>query len=300
MDSNELNERIEKMASSKTFDYIEAFEILKENKNDIELFRNKIFPVIKLFVPKMVYKYCSFGDNLELNNLKLKTLSDNKVFLSHHSNMNDPFDSKGLYYDNLKLAKEVDRLKDCNGLIIEDFAKDMVMTCFTANDFNCLPMWAHYSNNHNGYCVSYDTDIPENHMLFSTIVPIQYIGNRIDMTEYMIDYFTKLEKLVDKNIEKGITTHIIRDYGMVFISLFFTCLKQNKWSYENEYRVSVGKTQGNDYLEAKPKAIYIGMNCSSEYEEKLMGIADFNDIEIFKMKPNNHTTSYELIPMPME
>ena len=43
-----------------------------------------------------------------------------------------------------------------------------------------MTMWAHYSNNHQGLCVSYDMTVKENILLKGCTFPIQYVDKRID------------------------------------------------------------------------------------------------------------------------
>lgn len=46
-----------------------------------------------------------------------------------------------------------------------------------------MPMWAHYANNHAGFCVSYD--MKENKQLSGCTFPVQYTNQRIDITSLM-------------------------------------------------------------------------------------------------------------------
>jgi hypothetical protein len=48
-----------------------------------------------------------------------------------------------------------------------------------------MPMWAHYSNNHKGYCIAYDMNDNYNMSLKSCMLPVQYVNKRIDITEVM-------------------------------------------------------------------------------------------------------------------
>ncbi|MBI6874647.1 DUF2971 domain-containing protein [Clostridium aciditolerans] len=104
-----------------------------------------------------------------------------KVYLAEPKSFNDPFDNKAFFYRNEVLSK-YDFLKSFNGKIIDDFSSYVRLSSFTSNGVNSMPMWAHYSNNHQGYCVMYNTKLRENINLLSNLFPVQYIEQRIDIT----------------------------------------------------------------------------------------------------------------------
>lgn len=94
---------------------------------------------------------------MELNRIKIDTIRDKTVYLAENSSMNDPYEGKACFYDNNKLAK-YKRLSHCDGMLIDDFSQYTRITSFTGQSVNCMPMWAHYSNNHLGFCVTYETN----------------------------------------------------------------------------------------------------------------------------------------------
>ena len=60
---------------------------------------------------------------------------------------------------------------------------------------------AHYSNNHSGFCVSYDMKL--NPTLSSCTFPIQYISERLDVTAFMQEQAQKMCDEIDKQISEG-------------------------------------------------------------------------------------------------
>ena len=39
--------------------------------------------------------------------------------------------------------------------------ENTALVSLSGNSFNCLPMWAYYTNNYRGYCVEYDVIVPD-------------------------------------------------------------------------------------------------------------------------------------------
>ena len=56
-------------------------------------------------IPDVVYKYYSLTDDEKMNEQKLRTLENGKVYLSSLAGFNDPFEGNSLIFDNEKLAK---------------------------------------------------------------------------------------------------------------------------------------------------------------------------------------------------
>lgn len=67
------------------------------------------------------------------------------------------------------------------------------------------------------------------------------------------------------------------------ISLF-TNIKHSSWSYENEFRCSIGiSSEVSPYVTAYPKEIYGGMNCLQENKEFLIKIGNELNIPVYEM-----------------
>lgn len=128
------------------------FEVPRGKARD-EMFKI-IYETARCHTPETLYKYFSLTDNKEMNDKKFKTVVDKKIYMSSINDFNDPFDGKGFYYDNNIISKysELDKYE---GRIFE-FSDLIKCTCFTGNGVQSMPMWSHYSNNHQGFCVEYD------------------------------------------------------------------------------------------------------------------------------------------------
>lgn len=276
-----------------SMDYLKAMELIKKNTNN-DIVMQIISEIARLHVPELVYKYDSLSDNFEKDIRKFKTLLNKKVYLADPKSFNDPFDNKAFFYRNEVLAK-YDFLKYCNGKIIDDFSNYVRLASFTSNGINNMPMWTHYSNNHRGYCVVYNTKSNKNTDLSSNLFPVQYIEERVDITPILDSFIAELVSLKEKSsitVEK-----IISSNSLIIgsISIYCTCLKHLSWSCEKELRCVVSSNHSEiPYLDAIPSAIYIGAKCSEMNKKHLFDIASKSNIPIYQMLFNEYSLKYEL------
>ena len=242
-----------------------------------------IYKVTRLYIPDTLYKYGSLSDDADLNEKKFQTLQNQQIFMADIKTFNDPFDGKAFYYDPEAL-KSIDRLAEHNGRFIDDFTRFHKATSLTENGVNCMPMWAHYSNNHRGFCVAYDMKHPDNLSLSACTFPVQYTDQRLDVTTFMKDYAQQVANEVDRQEAEGKKQIVIDNLSIIYLSQFLCNIKHISWQYEKEFRCTMGATsKGMPYVTAVPKAIYIGMNCSPAHAEKLKAIADSLHIPVHKM-----------------
>lgn len=255
-------------------------------------------------IPKKLYKYiyldkiptCKHKCSIEsLNELKLKTLIDNNFWLSTAKNLNDPFEIKTLFVEEEKLKKYnypvevINKLKDF-------FYNAFLIGCFSSNLTNNMPMWAHYANNHTGFCVEYKINKPE---LF---YPIFYEPSRSPAS----NTFMKCLYLMRKAHENTITTKEKNDLEL-YTNLIYhnSIIKSDMWKYENEYRlllpqesilsnpVENGLLVNNDTIGIKISAIYLGLSCN-QYKDRLIKIGRDLGIKIYQMYFNDMSKSYDL------
>jgi len=75
----------------------------------------------------------------------------------------------------------------------------------------------------------------------------------------------------------------------------FCNIKLETWSYEKEYRCTVG-TNATDmpFVLASPKDIFIGTDCTQTYAEKLIRIADELQIPAFQMVFSENEKDFNL------
>jgi hypothetical protein len=287
-----IEQEIEKYRNENQMDYVKAIELLHTYRGDSEVFKT-IYKITRLHIPKVVYKYMALNEDDNLNKLKFNSLSEHKIFLASPKRLNDPFEANAFFYRKESLAK-IERLKRWEGRIIDDFGGYILLTSFTSLGVNSMPMWAHYTNNHSGFCVAYDTTISENIQLQGTIMRVQYVKERIDVTAIVEQHIRELENLINERISKGNKVIVSDNLIMVFIITFLSCLKHDSWSYENELRCIIGSNaKGAPYIVGKPQSIYVGKNCTKENKKILVDIAKVSGIPIYEMEFEEYTTNYE-------
>lgn len=284
---------MDKWRNEDSMDYIEVINSINQAANKNEVFK-KIYAVTRLLIPDILFKYYSITDNIDLNEMKIDTLKNQKIYLSDIESFNDPFDTRAYFYRAEVLMKH-SRLRECEGRIMDDVTTFSRVSSFTNSEINCMPMWAHYASNHKGFCVSYDMNDKRNKQFSGCTFPVQYTSKRTDVTD-LVDYqVQKIIEEVEKNITLGEKITRINDLSIVFMNAFFSNIKHESWSYEKEYRCTVSATSdGRPFFPAYPKEIYIGMKCSKEYQVKLIGVADEIGIPAYKMQFNDYNTKYEL------
>ena len=253
-----------------------------------------LYPVTRLYIPETLYKFYSLNNDEELNNKKFNTLQNQQIFMSDIKDFNDPFDGKAFFYDSKQLAN-IKHLEHVGGKIIDDFTSFHKGTALTKNDTSCMPMWAHYSNNHQGFCVAYDMKNPKNTVLTGCTFPIQYTDERLDITSFMKEYISMISSEVDKQSAIGRKQILINDISLVYVAQFLCNIKHTTWQYEQEFRcTNSANAKGMPYIDATPKAIYVGMNCTEEHRNKLISIARNLLIPIYQMKLDELSENYSL------
>jgi len=290
---DENNFDIEKWRNENPMDYLKAMYImnLADGVAKDVVFK-EIFKITRLHIPDILYKYYSLTNDKKLNRQKLQTLMGSKVFLSDIRDFNDPFDGKGYYYDANQL-KKFDWLASSGGKLIDDFTTFIKATALTSNGVHSMPMWAHYSNNHKGFCVSYN--MKNNMVLSGCTFPVQYTDQRIDVTSLMEQQANMLTSAIEKQSAVGNKKILIDDLSMVYMTLLLFNLKHVSWSYENEFRCTTGAiAKGIPYIEANPKEIFIGMKCSPKHSKQLTEIASVLNVPIHRMALNECSAVFDL------
>ncbi|HWQ74884.1 MAG TPA: DUF2971 domain-containing protein [Syntrophomonas sp.] len=293
---DEKNFNLEKWRSEKPMDYLFAMYIL--NKATHSIVKNEVFKTIykitRLYIPDTLFKYFSLTDDIDLNEQKLITLQQQQLFMSDAKYLNDPFDNKAYFYNHQELMK-YEQLAIHEGRMIDDFSLFSKVTSLTANNVNSMPMWAHYSNNHAGFCVSYDMKF--NSQLSGCTFPIQYVDQRIDVTSLMDKIAQGTFREIEKQSAEGKKEILLDDLSPVFLVSLLGNLKHISWNYENEFRCTIGATAKNaPYIPACPKEIYIGMKCLPMYKDRLIKIAQILQIPIHQMIFDELSSDYNLIP----
>ncbi len=141
------------------------------------------------------------------------------------------------------------------------------MTSLSANSFDCLPMWAYYTNNCEGFCVEYEVLNPQ------LILPVGYEPKRISLASIIADFYSEFHKM-QENGEK--TNPEVEFYATLLKQQLY--LKHESWKAEKEFRIiypissGLGKNINISVLGLKTNRICAGYNYSSEHKDKLKEI----------------------------
>ena len=262
--------------------YQDLIDSLSTNIN-VEAVCKDFYVKVRKLLPDKIYKYYSLNGDMDLNNSKLCCLREGKIYLSCRSEFNDPYDDYGYIYNRELVSRYAENL----GLQwrLNDLCPDFkAISCFTKSGNDNFAMWAHYANNHQGYCVEYD--LKKNFELCSMVLPVEYVNKKIDLTEMINSRLILARKNNDVKL---------LEVALEFCSIFLSCIKHTTWSYEEEIRLIYPKTfPGMPYFDAVADKIYVGSKCKEEYTNSLVQIGNSLNIDVYKMKVNRDKSDYKL------
>lgn len=289
---DEKNFDVEKWRIENPMDYCKAMYLINTSLNRDEVFK-AVYQVTRLHIPKTLFKYFSLTDSVSLNEQKLETLQQKKIFMSNAKDLNDPFDNKSYFYKP-EVLKKYERLAEHGGKLIDDFSAFTKVSSLTSNNVNSMPMWAHYANNHAGFCVSYDMEL--NTELSSCTFPVQYTAERIDITSIMDKQVQKIVQEIEKQSKQGKKEILLDDLSLIYMTTYFCNIKHISWSYEREFRCTTGaNAKGMPYVSATPKEIYIGKNCKPTYIDRIIKISKDLKVPVFQMFFDDLTSEFNLV-----
>jgi hypothetical protein len=160
---------------------------------------------------------------------------------------------------------------DSNIKYMKDTAK---VSCFSERN-DSIPMWAHYADEHKGFCVEYDI-YDQAKELIHFLFPVLYTDKISDVT---------------KELSKGVVGWGIKP----------AIIKSRDWSYEKEWRFITSTPPDPPYKGVHVnffpiKGIYLGTDIEDEHENKLIEIAVIKNIPIYEMKMSETKFSFESRP----
>lgn len=280
------------MGNSNTMDIKKYFDKLNISLEEAIDYKNK-------FIPKILYKYVSLLDDryvayYKKNKKRLNSLRDNMLWLSNYKKFNDLFELKMLTIDRERLkgtgwnSEEIEKY-------LEYFRNATLISCFSSDIDNNMPMWAHYANNHKGYCVKYSVLNPQ------LIFPVMYEPVRSKSAVIVANIIKEIMEAYINKLEKP-SEGFYKYFGFLYSS--FTC-KHNMWKDEKEYRLlyinsnlnnQEGKLINLTEVGLKVDAIYIGYNCDEIYKTQLIEIAKSIGCDLLKMTFDEYSEEFKLVP----
>lgn len=184
-----------------------------------------------------LYKYC---DKYGVNILRHKVLKMSRVV-----EFNDPYEFRIAKSENEEINRAVEDLYD--------YQKELYrVICFTKK-YNNLILWSHYSNNHSGILIKFDTDKIE-------------VNGRDKLSRYLfgIDYKDEMIEIPDNFLE-------LSEEEQLEIINKNTFRKYKDWAYEDECRaiVNFDHEENKRYIELNPDSILeviLGLHCDLDTE----------------------------------
>jgi hypothetical protein len=242
------------------------------------------------YCDKVFYKYRSISEHTE------SLLINNELFFDDPDNFNDPFDCKPDTFHKCtrsewigffcrhgmhptvarKLIKA--RLKDgvlkqeggeisyedksqCKGILDEG---SFLRACSFSERKDCLLMWSHYAQNHEGICLSFKSLPYGDHYLLP-------LDSEYNLPFHKVNYFVDKPKpinLMQREIEE--TKRLITDYYLT---------KFTDWQYEQEYRLlaTISDREGKPTVNFQKDAlegITFGLKVKPDDAQRIKDIVD--------------------------
>jgi len=152
------------------------------------------------------------------------------------------------------------------------FMNDTVKVCCFSERNDSIPMWAHYADEHKGFCIEYDI-YDQAKELIRFLFPIIYTDEITDVTKELSD-------------------------GVIGWGIKPTIFKSKDWSYEKEWRFIRSTPPDPPYvgvhLKFFPiKGIYLGTDIKDEHKSKLIEIAATKNIPVYKMTMSDTKFSFQ-------
>jgi len=251
--------------------------------------------------PKFLYRYYQFDEHTE------RIFTKNEIFFQKPSKFDDPLDSrircvgKGTIREkaqflkrNLPLARpdltqeDVDRIskdpaafKQFIDVLCErqDASLDQLgVYCLTTSRDNIL-MWAHYSDNHKGFCLEFDGQGP----FFQRALPIEYSG--------VLPTFNILDLTLGES----------QRYASKFAELLL--IKAEDWRYQNEWRIVYTPQDGGPGRHTFPEefltGVILGFRISNDNRNNIIEWSRRRSFKprIYQAKPKDDEFGIDIIPI---
>ncbi len=210
---------------------------------------------------KRLYKYISLDNDVDLNNKKLSALTTSKAWLSTFAALNDPFEAKATFYNKEQLHNQTGARNlslNLMGLALNYLNDKYVVYSLTENSYDCMPMWAHYANNHRGFCIEYeiDSNFYDKNDVMCEMQKVEYSESKKSINMYIEEQLRFYEYMKSSNFNEPTVEEqerIIDGLTTAQSKNFFT--KHISWNYENEYRLVYTAVPHGDFPHGQPELI---------------------------------------------
>jgi hypothetical protein len=199
------------------------------------------------------YKYR--GGNFDRD---IRTLEQNYFFAPNSKELNDPcealvftdsFESQlSIFGKVFKIGEEkrVDFLKTTKDFIQ---LKNKIGIFSLSQKYDDELLWAHYANNHKGFCIEYDLELLADRNIYE------------DHKYLNVKYSNKPPQLELSDLSSKDNTEIYKK---------IVGTKSQRWNYEEEIRLITNDFGEHDYDFRAVKAIYFGLRMPNEEKDEMM------------------------------
>lgn len=241
-----------------------------------------------------IYKY------YPCNKYSLNVLRSNRLFFSHPSNFNDPFDSSEL------LVKPYRKFCDSIGLEhIDEIFEKQGICCFTKSDKpDNKHFWSLYAGNYTGFALEFNEDELNSRYWTLRLEKVHYFDNPMNLDNMKSSFSTNqsdriytIEECIEEFTNPIECNPEPLDRLFQYLHLY---KEKNVWGNENEYRMIIGNSSRNpqnpvskiiypqekgDLLDLCPnaiKSITLGYKMSPENMREIYKITKETGISIYK------------------
>lgn len=203
-----------------------------------------------------VYKYRNAGTDLERD---LNSIFENYFYAPNAEKLNDPCET-------LVLSDRVKTQTKLFGKIFGEKTKDSLVSLHSALDnfvttkkdvgiyslsksYNDELLWAHYANNHQGFCIEYDYD---------TLMDKNSFYN---FYSFDVEYSSQPPQIDIRDVSSGDNKVLLKKIAGT---------KSKKWLYEKEIRIITDKYGEHEYNYSAVRAIYFGLRMPEIHKNEIM------------------------------
>jgi hypothetical protein len=200
-----------------------------------------------------------------------------------------------------------DCLADSELSFVEDFFENNGVLCLTV-DKNNIPMWAHYGDNHTGYCVVFELDL--NHiqkLLDLTDKDFQEYINLVEKGEEILSFNYNRHSSIFSKISYTINVPVISlpDFSKIpdnysrrkYLAEHSFAIKFDQWSYESEFRlIATGTGSLNLKLYApflSVTGVIVGSKMDNRYVKSVYDLCKIYGIKLYKALCSEY--AYEIL-----
>ena len=244
-----------------------------------------------LQIPEFLYRFESFDARYTEETI-VDIFVKNQIYLNSRTQFNDPFDSlpsiigkikKGDVIKHLSPNKNMNRKekrKNLSGkdpdkiwdkLFFDKFINQIGIKSLSSQ-WNHIPLWSHYANNHSGYCIQFKPLESE----LKNVLRVKYTTERpkLEKLNFLIN-----EDLFAEEVSEALVT------------------KSHVWSSEAEFRIiKHGCAKAYEKISYNEiNAVYFGVETKSTKIEMIRDQLKSSKIKFFQCKKHDLDFKIELI-----